>query len=180
MSGSPGIDTLSPRELEIAQAYARGASYREIAERLFIAPTTVRTHLSTIYRKLGVSSKIDLLRTLERTGSEPESPRPRDSQATVRDPASVPTGKRQVVVLSAILDGLSEITDRLDPEATAELLQHFRRVVEEGLEKHGGWFLGGRPADLTACVGLPAAQETDAEPGTILDWDENGNRLARN
>ena len=102
LSVSTGNDTLSPRELEIARAYAGGASYREVAERLFIAPTTVRTHLSTIYRKLGVSSKIDLLRTLERHGSEPESPRPWDSQAAVRDPASVLTGRRQVVVLSAM------------------------------------------------------------------------------
>jgi len=54
------VSDLSPRELEIARAYSGGASYREIAARLFIAPTTVRTHLSTIYRKLGVSSKIDL------------------------------------------------------------------------------------------------------------------------
>ena len=56
---------LSLRELEIAHTYAGGASYREIAERLFIAPTTVRTHLSTIYRKLGVSSKVELFRVLK-------------------------------------------------------------------------------------------------------------------
>ena len=177
MSDGLGNDALSPRELEIARAYARGASYREIAERLLIAPTTVRTHLSTIYRKLGVSSKIELLRTLERTGAEPESPGPRDSRSAGRDPASLPTGKRQVVVLSALLDGLSEITERLDPEATAELLQHFRRVVEDGLEKHGGWFLGGRPADLTACFGLPAAQETDAERAVQCSLEIN-ERLA--
>lgn len=58
------IESLSQRELEIAQAYSDGASYREIAERLFIAPTTVRTHLQTIYRKLGVSSKVGLFRAL--------------------------------------------------------------------------------------------------------------------
>ena len=58
-------EELSAREREIAQAYAGGASYRQIADRLFIAPTTVRTHLSTIYRKLGVSTKIELLRALE-------------------------------------------------------------------------------------------------------------------
>ena len=51
---------LTPRELEIATAYANGDTYRRIANRLFIAPATVRTHLATIYRKLGVSSKIEL------------------------------------------------------------------------------------------------------------------------
>ncbi|MEM7021954.1 MAG: AAA family ATPase [Pseudomonadota bacterium] len=56
---------LSARERQIAEAYAAGENYREIAERLCIAPATVRTHLSTIYRKLGVSSKIALLKALE-------------------------------------------------------------------------------------------------------------------
>ena len=51
---------LCPRERQIAKAYAAGQSYWQIAEQLFIAPATVRTHLSTIYRKLGVSSKIEL------------------------------------------------------------------------------------------------------------------------
>lgn len=58
------VSDLSRRELEIALAYADGASHREIGEHLFIAPSTVRTHLGAIYRKLGVSSKIELLRAL--------------------------------------------------------------------------------------------------------------------
>jgi DNA-binding CsgD family transcriptional regulator/GAF domain-containing protein len=56
---------LSPRELEIARAYASGDNYHRIAERLCIAPSTVRTHLAAIYRKLGVSSKLELHRVLE-------------------------------------------------------------------------------------------------------------------
>lgn len=53
-------EILSPREIEIASAYAQGDTYQGIAARLCIAPSTVRTHLATIYRKLGVSSKLDL------------------------------------------------------------------------------------------------------------------------
>ena len=76
MDEKSGIVDLSPRELEVARAYSGGASYREIAERLFIAPTTVRTHLSKIYRKLGVSSKVELFRALEpsRTGEAASAP----------------------------------------------------------------------------------------------------------
>lgn len=58
-------DILSARELEIARAYADGANYQQIAQELFIAPTTVRTHLATIYRKLAVSSKVALRHVLE-------------------------------------------------------------------------------------------------------------------
>lgn len=55
---------LSQREAEIAKAYAGGATYRTIAERFGIAPSTARSHLGTIYRKLEVSSKIELLQRL--------------------------------------------------------------------------------------------------------------------
>ncbi len=54
---------LSPRERQIAEAYSGGASHKEIAQDLGVAPTTVRTHIGTIYRKL-VATKIELLNTL--------------------------------------------------------------------------------------------------------------------
>lgn len=55
---------LTKREEQVARAFADGLTHKEIAERLFIAPATVRTHLSTIYRKLEVGSKIELLKRL--------------------------------------------------------------------------------------------------------------------
>lgn len=56
---------LSTRELEIAQGFSSGENYNEIAERLCIAPSTVRTHLTKVYRKLGVSSKLELHKYFE-------------------------------------------------------------------------------------------------------------------
>lgn len=56
---TPKDDPLSPREREIARAFADGEGYQTIADRLCIALSTVRTHLTTIYRKLGVSSKLE-------------------------------------------------------------------------------------------------------------------------
>jgi len=67
--GQSPHDGLTDREREIARAYANGDNYHRIAERLHIAPSTVRTHLAAIYRKLGVSSKIELHKVLE--GSPP-------------------------------------------------------------------------------------------------------------
>lgn len=58
-------EILSPREIEIASAYAQGDTYQAIARRLGIAPSTVRTHLATIYRKVGVSTKLDLRKQIE-------------------------------------------------------------------------------------------------------------------
>lgn len=64
---------LSVRELQIAQFYAGGATYQEIAATLLIAPSTVRTHLATIYRKLEVSSMPELLTRLHGDGPQPRS-----------------------------------------------------------------------------------------------------------
>jgi DNA-binding CsgD family transcriptional regulator/transcriptional regulator with GAF, ATPase, and Fis domain len=71
---------LSPRELEIARAYAGGNNYHRIAEQLCIAPSTVRTHLATIYRKLGVSSKLELHKVLDGARLERRS---QDEQETL-------------------------------------------------------------------------------------------------
>jgi TolB-like protein/DNA-binding CsgD family transcriptional regulator len=68
-------DDLSRRERQIALAYADGASHREIGARLFIAPSTVRTHLPTIYRKLGVSTKIELRRLITEAPAVPAEER---------------------------------------------------------------------------------------------------------
>ena len=66
-------ERLSPRELEIASAYSGGDTYHRIAERLCIAPSTVRTHLAAIYRKLSVSSKLELHKALEGAGPKQRS-----------------------------------------------------------------------------------------------------------
>lgn len=60
----PGQNDLTKRECEIARAYVDGLSYKDIAERLYISPATVRTHLNNIYRKLGVKTKMQLLKAL--------------------------------------------------------------------------------------------------------------------
>lgn len=51
------IDYLSVREKEILQGVVSGLNYKEIAEKLFISPHTVRKHIANIYDKLHVSNK---------------------------------------------------------------------------------------------------------------------------
>ncbi|HXV57547.1 MAG TPA: AAA family ATPase [Gaiellaceae bacterium] len=53
-------DALTPHELRVAQAVARGAKNREAAAELFLSPKTVDFHLRNIYRKLGVHSRTEL------------------------------------------------------------------------------------------------------------------------
>jgi two-component system nitrate/nitrite response regulator NarL len=49
--------TLTQREREVLTLTAAGESAREIGERLGMEPTTVKTHLGSIYEKLGVSDR---------------------------------------------------------------------------------------------------------------------------
>ena len=50
-------DTLTAREVEVLQLLAFGHTNRDIAEKLFISPDTVKTHLEHIFEKLGASDR---------------------------------------------------------------------------------------------------------------------------
>ncbi len=51
------IDPLSTRELEVLKLIVNGLSNKEIASELYIAPSTVKTHLKHIYSKLNVRTR---------------------------------------------------------------------------------------------------------------------------
>jgi two-component system, NarL family, nitrate/nitrite response regulator NarL len=63
-----GGPSLSPREREILGMIAEGESAPGIANRLHLAPTTVRTHLQHLYEKLGVSDRAAAVATAMRLG----------------------------------------------------------------------------------------------------------------
>jgi len=55
----PPLDTLTARELEILQLLARGMNNKSIAEMLFISDRTVQAHLTSIFSKLHVTSRLE-------------------------------------------------------------------------------------------------------------------------
>ena len=68
--GEPAVvievaDGLTQREREVALLVADGLRSREVAERLGIASQTVKSHLKTIFDKLGVRNRVELARRLE-------------------------------------------------------------------------------------------------------------------
>ena len=61
-SFDPELDQLTPREREVLRLIARGYTYKEIARELFISIKTVETHVSSVLRKLQLSTRHQLAR----------------------------------------------------------------------------------------------------------------------
>ncbi len=55
-----GPESLTPSEQRVAELAAAGGSNREIAQQLYVTPKTVEVHLTSTYRKLGISSRAAL------------------------------------------------------------------------------------------------------------------------
>ncbi|MEA2000566.1 MAG: response regulator transcription factor [Actinomycetota bacterium] len=58
----PDLDKLTKREREVLQHIARGYTYREVGEQLFISTKTVENHMSAVLRKLQLSNRRELTR----------------------------------------------------------------------------------------------------------------------
>jgi DNA-binding CsgD family transcriptional regulator len=57
---STGWASLTPAELNVVRLVSEGLPNKDIAERLFVSPRTVQAHLSHVYAKLGVTSRVQL------------------------------------------------------------------------------------------------------------------------
>jgi DNA-binding NarL/FixJ family response regulator len=73
-SGAP--DALTPSELAVARLAATGASNREIAASLFIAPKTVERHVSRALAKSGVRNRTELAARIRELSGVPSDRRP--------------------------------------------------------------------------------------------------------
>ncbi len=62
VGGDEELDTLTAREREVLQLIARGYRYKEIAARLHLSVKTVEAHVSSVLRKLQLSSRHELTR----------------------------------------------------------------------------------------------------------------------
>jgi DNA-binding CsgD family transcriptional regulator len=64
-----GVESLTASERRVAEMAAEGLTNRQIAQALFVTPKTVEVHLSSVYRKLEIASRSELVRVLPASAS---------------------------------------------------------------------------------------------------------------
>ena len=67
-TSTTGLSELTPRELEVLRSMADGLSNAEIADRLYLAETTVKTHVGRVLMKLGVRDRVQAVVVAHRSG----------------------------------------------------------------------------------------------------------------
>ncbi|HEU4426786.1 MAG TPA: response regulator transcription factor, partial [Pilimelia sp.] len=68
LTGTPGAELLTAREVEVLRLVAEGHSNRRIAERLYISPKTASVHVSRIIAKLAVANRVEAAAVAHRLG----------------------------------------------------------------------------------------------------------------
>jgi DNA-binding CsgD family transcriptional regulator len=68
---SGGLRSLTRRELEVARLASEGYTAAEVGRRLNIGGRTVESHLGSVYSKLRISSRLQLIRMASRLGTPP-------------------------------------------------------------------------------------------------------------
>ncbi len=61
-----GWPSLTPAERDVARLVCEGLANKDIAARLFVSPRTVQAHLTHIYTKLGIASRVQLVQEAAR------------------------------------------------------------------------------------------------------------------
>ncbi len=66
-AGLPGVH-LSKRETQVLTLLSQGLTQREISERLYLSVSSVKTHLGSIYTRLGVNNKVSAVQRAREVG----------------------------------------------------------------------------------------------------------------
>jgi len=74
IGGGSSNARLTAAEQRVADLVANGLTNQQIATRLFVSVRTIESHLASTYRKIGVRSRIELARTMNRSQTETPSP----------------------------------------------------------------------------------------------------------
>src|SRR5207248_2950601 len=128
-------DGLTPAQLRVAELVASGMSNREVASTLYMSLRTVETHLTKVYRELGVRSRAQLGAKLP-TGTDE---RGSGVVKPLADTAQEPHQERQLatVVFTDIVGSTARASE-LGDHQWRELLDRHDQIVRRELSRSGG------------------------------------------
>jgi len=72
--GADGLESLTERELQVARLIVDRRTNPQIAAELFLSTKTVESHVRNLFHKLGVSSRVEVARVIERAGEGRQDP----------------------------------------------------------------------------------------------------------
>lgn len=124
----PEPHLLTRRELEVVRLIAEGLSCREAAQRLSRSPRTVENHLRSVYQKLGVRNRVELVRAADERGL---------LRGTARPDIGLPTAS--IELKSRALEIIQQIDRRL---AERENHHYFGELVLALAEAFGTRWAG--------------------------------------
>ncbi|WP_281356890.1 response regulator [Fodinicola acaciae] len=88
LSPSPAGEPLTPRELDVVRLVAGGSTNAEIADELYLSAGTVKNHLASVQRKLGVRNRVGIAAWAWQTGTADPARLPRACFETDSRPAN--------------------------------------------------------------------------------------------
>ena len=150
------LDRLTARERQIAEHYAQGQTYKEAAKALHVSPSTVRNHITTIYRKLEIGNKVELIQLLQSDVESITTLLFEPSSESVKNVFA--EERRQVTVLIAKLHALPIELDEIHT-----LIQRYHQYVTEIAQQYQGYIARYDSSIVTFYFGYPKAHEDDAE-----------------
>jgi DNA-binding CsgD family transcriptional regulator/N-acetylneuraminic acid mutarotase len=161
-------ETLSERELELVQLLSQGLSNREIAQKLYISPNTVKVHLRNIYSKLKVSSRTEATMAALKMGwVEIDRAEGGDTVAQGAEDQSI-TPELPFLVASGALTGAAAV--RKDTYLPLALWQRVYLVVCAVLVAVGLWAIWPNRAEQLAPFTDRPVRATTANLERVSRW----------
>jgi len=182
---SARLSNLSSREREIAMLYARGQTSKEVADELCISPTTVRNHVATIYRKLEISNKTELVNLTSKASETNLAPDAGSVSGTIAIQEAVsPSADRALVAAQAQQRATNDVL-RVISHSPGDLEAIFDVILDYALQlSHSQlgivWVNGDDGFNATGLKNVPAAFQEYLQAETLSPGPKTGlGRMAR-
>jgi class 3 adenylate cyclase/tetratricopeptide (TPR) repeat protein len=128
-------DTLSEREVEVLVRMAQGHSRQKIAGDLVLGQRTIAGHLSSIFRKIGVSDEAAATVYTREQGLTPRADRGRPAQ--VLEPAGTPSRALRIILVSDVVSS-GDLIRRTGDARAHELIRMHNTFIRRCLVSHNG------------------------------------------